>query len=248
MLAFDKPRSEYQLVTQLALQLLDYVIDNQGGIDTEALLGAHVVHNRDELSNVHELIKILVAQCPAVFVFIDGLDEVVSGEKHESQSQQGKEPDKLKQHLYLTLSFLNGLARIVDGTPLRLWCSSRKTDSIRKWMQDFGAVELAVNEHLISVDVTSYLDHHTKLETDSTSIKMDAMRNLRRTMGCNFLLASLVGGGSRGYGLSTKSTDETLLFRTPSDVHELYRQRLDQLGRIGDGDRIDSQEQLVSSL
>ncbi|XXH03771.1 hypothetical protein Hte_010177 [Hypoxylon texense] len=227
MLAFDKPRSQYQTLAQLALQLLDYVVENQGGVDTEALLRLPEEHETgNKLSRTRDLIRALVSQCPAVFFFIDGLDEV------NSRLQQDTAEDKLKEQLHATMSFLVELCRADNVTPVRLWFSSLKTDNISKWMQDFGAVELPANKHAIALDVADYLQHgkHRTVEgDDSISPMSEDLGSLHEAVGCNFLIASMMVENWRRSGLSSESSANVLQHTTQGDVRELYRERLEKL-------------------
>lgn len=135
MLTFDNLRSGYQILAQLALQLLDYVVENCGGIDTEALLGLHEEReDNKKLVKTQKLIQTLVSQCPAVLIFIDGLDKIAEDQLSVKQSDTRAELRDIGKDFHShALSFLAGLAGTSHGTPLRLWCSSLKTRRVTKW-------------------------------------------------------------------------------------------------------------------
>lgn len=250
MLAFDRPRSQYQLLVQLALQLLDYVVESQGGVDTEALLRLPEEHDTgNKLTKIRDLIKILISQCPAVFFFIDGLDEVTSTEALRSEMQ---EEDKLKEQAQATMSFLVDLTRVNTTTPVRLWISSLRTDGISKWIQSLGAVELPANEHAIELDATHYL-HNGKHQTVKGELsdlpKPDVLNLIQETIGCNFLMASMMVENWRGSGLSTESSATALQQHlTPGDIREYYQQRLEKLKNFDNDNKDGSQRRPVLSI
>ncbi|KAI0164352.1 hypothetical protein GGR52DRAFT_116690 [Hypoxylon sp. FL1284] len=233
MLAFDKPQSQYQILTQLALQLLDYVVRTQGGVDTEALLRLPEDHDTgSRVARIRDLIKVLVSQCPAVFFFIDGLDEVTSAEGLSSQPEQHTKLDKVTEQLYGIVSFLVDLAQADSATPVRLWLSSLKTDHISKWMQEFGGDELPADESAIALDVSHFFQDRMVKAEATESPEPDAMVSLCKAVGCNFLIASMITEEWQRSGLSSINGFRHSI---TDGVRELYADCLEKLKSLEKG-------------
>jgi energy-coupling factor transporter ATP-binding protein EcfA2 len=222
MLSLDKPQSEYQLTASLASQLLSYVLDHAGGVDRESLFILDQRHNK--LPGVQALIRLLIAQCPAVFVFVDGIDdipadqeedegttsdeEITSDGKKKSDKKHNKDKKKkvgrARRHVYSTLAFLSGLVTKSAGTgsPVRLWCSSARTAFVQDWLGDFEATELRVDLALVAKDIADYVDH--QMDKMKPSLSMPEKSNFLDRIGSNFLLArwALEYSEYRGYSMT----------------------------------------------
>ncbi|ORY18231.1 hypothetical protein BCR34DRAFT_361684 [Clohesyomyces aquaticus] len=223
-LAFDQPRSEYHLATQIVLQLLNHVVEYQGGVDPEVFSALENQDSSKKLSGIYDLVRILISQCSAVYVFLDGLDEVGSVEKPGKRPQEDDKLDYVKKQLRSTLLFVASLAKSEYRTPVRLWCSSRHTPTINKWMRDMGALELQVNKQAVGADVTQYLNHHVKkstVEAVSGSYGPEALQQVRTTAGSNFLVVSTLR--------SMESYTRLPLSNPRTKLSELYQERLDHL-------------------
>lgn len=249
-LTHDRSASEYQLTAQLALQLLDHVCHSGTGVDSQAFLEVGEVHADDlMLAKVRELIKLLVASCPSVFFFIDGLDEIASDQPAESESQEEDKPYSSNKQLYSVLSFLSALSRDRCGSHLRLWCSSRKTSIISKWMDEFKAVELPIDTHVARVGVARYLDQKLDLPGMNSNIyDSDLTRDLLDPVHENFLLAYVFAGRYGRLDLSSAEPPGQVLFKTPNSLNELYQERLDELLRLDESHEVSWEGEPVSML
>ncbi|KAJ2996675.1 hypothetical protein NUW58_g898 [Xylaria curta] len=235
MVTFDKTWSEDQLAIHLALQLLDYLIANQKDIDTEVLsiVSEDIANNRKSMK-VTELIKFLVCQCPAVFVFLDGLDEADPFEEPGRRQQKNPKIDQVKQHLRSFLSFLKGFGKNKHITPLHIWCSSRRTDTISAWMQDLEAIELPeINEKGVG----------RQLEPDEFGL----LKDMQNTVGHNFLLASMTWNRLRRTDLSITSSNKSSQSMV-KHITELYQERLDQLQNIDSSPRGDRENEVLLAM
>lgn len=211
MLSLDKPRSEYELTASLATQLLSYVLDNAGGIVVESLF--IIEQSDDKLSQIQALIRLLISQCPVVFFFVDGIDDIPAYEeegtgdwteettstsynrtKSEKQDADGKKNvGRAQRHVYSTLAFLAGLASnsASAGSPVKLWCSSARTAFVQEWLEEFDTVsELNIQPHLVAKDVKDYLEH--QMDKTKASSSVPEKSNLVDCIGANFLLARWV--------------------------------------------------------
>jgi hypothetical protein len=233
MLAFDKPRSQYHLVTQIALQLLDYVIEHRGGVDAETLLILPKYYEEDKkATQVCELIKVLISQCPSVFVFVDGLDEVGVAEEPERRPHETINLESSKEQLHSVLSFLADLTTEEKVTRVRLWCSSKQTSVVNKWMRKMLAVLLPMNRNAGAVDIAQYLQHRCENLTSTPSFephnskKIEVLRKIAKN---NFLLASMLLDMMARSQLFVDPTSKGFILDAPKDASELYQRELDRI-------------------
>lgn len=194
-LAFDYPRSEYHLTTQLALQLLGHVLKTQEGVDAEIL--TLISANSDtgnKIYRVRELVKVLASQCGSVFIFIDGLDEVAAADKTEKQENEDEKLEGPIEHTHNFFSFLVDMAHPKNEKPVKLWCSSRHTKSIASWMQIHQVPELLADKRSIAADIRTYFEHklQSKIDGMSLEISVEALDRLQKIIGSDFLFASMV--------------------------------------------------------
>lgn len=234
ILSFDKPYSEYQLFSQLALQLLNHVLGCREGVDAEAFsIISRNSPGTQKLSRIHDLVRVLVSQCTTVFIFLDGLDEVDS--LANSEDPQGKTKSKdVEQQLYSFVSFIVGLANSEVGNPLRLWCSSRRTPTVGKWISDLKAVELAVDRQAVENDIALYLGHEVENilgGMKDKSYQSELAEHLRKTARSNFLHASMSACWLRTINLSKQMSFKALISSIPRKPNEVYRERLKELLR-----------------
>jgi Cdc6-like AAA superfamily ATPase len=233
MLTCDKPRSEYHIITQLALQLLDYVVEHRGGIDAEVFLMLPREQDQDKkMIQVCELIKVLISQCPAVFVFVDGLDEVNLAVEDERQPHKKAKLECVKRSLRSVLLFLASLTSMNEGKQVRLWCSSKQTNVIDDWMRELAAVEVPVDKTAVSTDIADYLEHHFKrLDRSSSSASRHngTVEHLCKTAKNNFLLASGMVDQIAQSNLSADHLTEAFMLNIPISISELYKKQLDRL-------------------
>jgi hypothetical protein len=234
MLAFDKPRSEYRLATQVALQLFDYVAEHQGGVAAEAflmLLSSEQTEDK-KTSQVYELIKILISQCPAVFIFIDGLDSADLGEQGEHQSKEKTNFGEPMKHLHSLLSVLACVAKDETGTPTRLWCSSRQTVTINKWMRELAVLKLFVYGEAVTDDIALFQKERSAWSSDLPNAAKD-----------NFLLASMMVDTLKSPRRVTGNFTEVATQNSAQSIVELYQERLDRISRSTDPSEYDAQRQ-----
>lgn len=223
MIAVDKPRSEYHLVTQLAVQLLAYVIKYQGGIDAEALLMLPREHVNDKkTSQVKGLLQVLISQCPAIYVFIDGLDEAGCTEADDRQEPIQAALGTPEHSLHSVISFFARTPEEQQGTPVSLWCSSRQTRTISAKMQGLGAIELPIDKLAVAVDIAQFVEHASKNSPMSSRRMIKLAQN-------NFLLASMVAD-ERGYSsFAAHDFEEDTGRDPPESIRMLYQHRIDQI-------------------
>ncbi|ETS80814.1 hypothetical protein PFICI_08343 [Pestalotiopsis fici W106-1] len=228
MLKFDHPRSEYQLLVQIALQLLDYLVERGHGVDTEVLSGLNGhPDGHEKMLKVQDLIKCLIRQCHIAFVFIDGLDEV-SLELQGSSQGKATDIDLPKQQLHSTLTFLVGLTKEGGEMPLRIWCSSNRSGEMGKWIDECGALELPLDAQSLAGDVASYAHHRLTGSLEGEMPKVVGSEILETTSD-NFLLAATALDRLQMSMLSDTSSAETKQLKMPSDIREAYAESLDLL-------------------
>ncbi|KAF2729072.1 hypothetical protein EJ04DRAFT_82194 [Polyplosphaeria fusca] len=233
MLAFDKPRSEYHLVTQTALQLLKYVIEHRGGVNAEAFLMLPREQSKDKKTfQVRELIQILISQCPAVFIFVDGLDEVGSAEQPEQKLNHEAKLEKTKRQLHSVVAFFANLTKKESGTPVRLLCSSKQTVTIENWMREWEALELPINRHAVAADIAQYVERRFKNGlggSSSTLASTSLIAQLSKAAKNSFLFASTMADWIESSFALTDSSTEPVIPDKFKSIGELYQERLDQL-------------------
>jgi hypothetical protein len=252
MLAFDKPRSQYYLVTQIALQLLEYVVMHRDGVDVETLLMLPAEYDKDKkTTQVCELVKVLISQCPSVYVFVDGLDEVGMIEEPELRSHAYTRPEILKQQVYAVLSFLAGLTSKNEGTQVRLWCSSKQTSVIDEWMRKMVTVELPVNRIAGAVDIAHYLEHRLgNLTKNLSSAPHNAgvLTDLCKMAKNNFLLASTMADTMISSDLFGTSAFKVSMHDSPTEISEVYRRELDRMVHLDSSSKLHIQGGTSSAL
>ncbi|KAF8859462.1 hypothetical protein BDZ45DRAFT_356792 [Acephala macrosclerotiorum] len=235
MVTYRKERSKCQMATLLASQLLDHVLTEQGGVDTEVL--SLLNQNATKASSVHDLIRLLVSQCSAVYFFLDGLDEIRFLEAASSSSCQVA--DTLREDLFFTLKFLAHMAQNETGTRVRLWCSSQKADPVNDWMRQLGPIELVADETSIEQDIHQYLSHTQEniLERLSDPVEKAAVTaGLHIQAGCNFRWASMMGTSL----INTKTPKDLVdkvMQGLPKSLRESYQMHFRELKRLDKADR-----------
>jgi hypothetical protein len=252
MLTFDNPRSEYHLVSQIALQLLDYVVEHHQGVNAEALLMLpEGLDDNKKTFQVRELIEVLVSQCTTVFFFVDGLDEVETAEHPERQGSEETKPESVQQQLLSVLSFMAGLTGKGRTTTVRLLCSSKQTKSVETWMETLEVTKLPLNRHFVAADITRYLEARLrepkKIPQSYSILPSDAtIAHLRKASRNNFHLAStmadwivfpiLPGHDSVNIGALNESTT----------ISDLYDKHLDRMQDFGNpSENMQSRQMLV---
>ncbi|OHE97573.1 hypothetical protein CORC01_07188 [Colletotrichum orchidophilum] len=154
MITYAKERNRHQLFSLLALQLLEHVVEHEGGVEAEALslLSLSAVTG----DGMQRLIRLMVSQCSEVYFFVDGLNEIQPDDTAESD--RGKyEKQRLRDDLRDTLTCIANLVRDNSDTCVRLWCSSQHSSELNGWMQGMEAQELIVDEQLVRLDILEYL-------------------------------------------------------------------------------------------
>ncbi|KAF1997705.1 hypothetical protein P154DRAFT_273509 [Amniculicola lignicola CBS 123094] len=235
MFAYDKPRSAYHIAAQLALQLLNHVVEVRGGVTAEVLsIVAEECEDSKKLSRVYDLIKVLISQCVVVHIFLDGLDEVGSVEgPRRRRSAQDTKIEASKEHLHSTFNLLADLANREEGTPVRLWCSSRETETIGRLMRDVKAQQIPIDGKDVVADIARYFDYHLppiidKANTNPSGTQL--LDYLQKRVGDNFLLASILINDLGAKDLSTERGIQNIIHASPSSITEIYQQRLEEMG------------------
>lgn len=223
MITLDKPRSEYHLVVQIAMQLLEYVVKHRGGVAAEALLMLPKERVNDKKTfQIQDLIRVLISQCPAVFVFIDGLDEVGSAEEQDRRMSMKVNVEKTERPLHSVVYFMANVAREELGAHVRLWYSSKHTVTIRNWMKELGALELPMNKHAVAADIAQFIEHRSQ-------DNLVASAKLKKATQNNFLLASIISDERGQSSLLNHRFEEGAVPDLSSSIRMLYQEQLDRL-------------------
>lgn len=248
MLSLDKPQSEYELTASLASQLLSYVLGNAGGIDVGSLF---ILEQKDDkLSRLQALIRLLISQCPMVFFFVDGIDDIPAYEEEEGdikeetafcirtafvpqKSDERNNEGRAHRHVHSTLTFLAGLAsnNTRTGSPVKIWCSSDEATFAPQWFLDFKPVsELHVKPDLIAKDVKAYLDH--QMDKMKLNPSMPKKYKFVESIGSNFMLARWALEYNRNPGSSTRDLMSPGFAAAASqDLNVFNRARLAEIQR-----------------
>ncbi|CZR51756.1 uncharacterized protein PAC_01633 [Phialocephala subalpina] len=235
MVTYRKERSKCQMATLLASQLLDHVLAEQGGIDTEVL--SLLNQNATKASNIHDLIRLLVSQCSAAYFFLDGLDEIRFLETASSSACQVA--DMLREDLLITLQFLASMAWDASGTKVRLWCSSQKADPVNGWMMQLKPVELIADETSIEQDIHQYLAHtqdNILVRLSDPADKAAVTAALHIQAGCNFRWASMMGNSLTNTKIPKDLVDKVLQ-GLPKSLRESYQMHFKELKRLDKNDQ-----------
>ncbi|KAI8955664.1 hypothetical protein F4801DRAFT_528531 [Xylaria longipes] len=247
MVTFNQERSRCQIATLLASQLLDYVLKEQQGVDTEAL--SLLAQNASICDNVYALINLLISQCSSVFFFLDGINETYLVESGDS-SKRRDELQRLNDDLKTTLTFLTGLARDNQETRIRLWCSSQKTNSVVNWINQLGGVELAIDEKLVQADVSLYLSEIKKetLNRIPNVVERLEVEVLLTRAEANFRWACMMKDILQDPKLTLDDLVRMVRKGLPGDLREIYAARLEELMKLDKKDRQDGRWPLAEHI
>ncbi|KAI0535346.1 hypothetical protein GGR58DRAFT_479503 [Xylaria digitata] len=248
MVTFNQERSRCQIATLLASQLLDHVLKEQQGIDTEAL--SLLAQNASICDNVYSLINLLVSQCSSVFFFLDGVNETYLAESGDSPKRRD-ELQRLNDDLKTTLVFLRDLARGNQETRIRLWCSSQKTNSVVSWVDQLGGVELAVDENIVQADVSLYLSKIKKEALNRIPNVVERLaveRLLDGRAGANFRWAHMMKDILRDPKLTPDDLVKMIQKGLPSDLREIYSRRVEELMKLDKKDQQDGRWPLAGHI
>ncbi|KAI1130690.1 hypothetical protein F5Y10DRAFT_106976 [Nemania abortiva] len=239
MVTFNQERSRCQIATLLASQLLDYVLKEQRGVDTEAL--SFLTQSSSVCDNIYAFIKLLVSQCSSVFFFLDGVNETYMAESGDSQKRR-EELQRLNDDLNSTLAFLTSLSRDRQETRIRLWCSSQKTNSVVDWVDQIGGVELAVDENLVQADVSRYLskikdETLNRIPNEVERLEVEALLDGRA--GANFRWAYMMKDILRDPKLTPGDLVALVQKGLPRDLREIYAARVEELMKLDKRDQQD---------
>ncbi|KAL1388065.1 hypothetical protein HDK64DRAFT_329208 [Phyllosticta capitalensis] len=221
MLTYRKERTECNLASLLAEQLLDYLVEELGGVDTETL--SLLNRNPAKVGNLHDMIKLLVGQCPAVYFFLDGLDEI------KLSGTRGLEKKPFLENLESTIKFIDRLTRN-DSTDVRLWCSSQKSQPVISWMKRLGAAELVMDKKAVKRDVEQYLIYvEQKTLQDMSDIgRKIARQKLSKKANTNFRWASTMKESLESCETS-RLLAKTIEQGLPTNLRQIYETILEEL-------------------
>ncbi|OBR08065.1 Ankyrin repeat protein [Colletotrichum higginsianum IMI 349063] len=222
MIAFDRPRSEYHIINQVAVQLLDHATKSGVGIDSEAM---SLIYEDDQdakkldqdskkLAKIHELIKFLVSQCTSVLFFLDGFDEYESFARTKRQTQKAHSPE--------------GRLKNFSGKSVRLWLTSRTITEPK----DSSFVEISLDESLTAEDVSSFICYETNELLDSLvsdSRRKHVTAKLQEMAKSNFLTANLLVHHMRKAENSSQLFNLIESGRSLSEVSDLYDEAIGKL-------------------
>ncbi|OSS43253.1 hypothetical protein B5807_12090 [Epicoccum nigrum] len=242
MLTFKKERSRCQMITLLASQLLDHVLrsDVHGAVDKKAL--SLLSKDGTNLDNLHELVRLLVRQCPEVYFFVDGLNELYMVDAALSERRK-YEFESLHEDLRATLEFLVSLTTESNSTKTRLWCSSQKKEPMVQWMEAFDVEELTLSEVDVQSDVSTYISRikTNVLERLDESERPLAELLLRTGAESSFRWAAMMADSLKNCK-TTEQLRKALNRGLPKDLSSFYQRHLedmlglDEIESCGDDD------------
>ncbi|KAL8833086.1 MAG: hypothetical protein Q9170_004519 [Blastenia crenularia] len=136
---FDEQYTAIDTYRNLAEQLFDQFWDQYQ--DVPDSLHAHIQSSSSDPKNVKGFIELLMAQVPALYVLLDGLDEECD--------QRSKWTDALE-----VLDYLEGLTH-TSPTTIRLWCSSQDRLCVRVKLTKYPTIHVSTES--TSADIAKYL-------------------------------------------------------------------------------------------
>ncbi|KAM4063707.1 hypothetical protein HRG_006830 [Hirsutella rhossiliensis] len=223
MISYNTQRTRHQMASSLASQLLEHIVKSSvgqgfpGGVNAEAL--TLVCLDSKNVENMHDLIRLLVSQCTAVYFFVDGLNELPFDREHEY----------ICKDLFSTIGFLADLAKKSETTRVRLWCSSQRSKVVVRGMEALAPRELAMDKRLVSKDVQRFLRGAEEL-VKSVSDDPGEMRfaELNGKAGSNFRWAALMKNSLQG-AHTPKQREKILEKGLPKSLTDMYSERLKEL-------------------
>lgn len=236
MITFDTERSRLQILKCLASQLIVY-LHSQGGVDTDAF--RFLTESSTKPANIQALVRFLVRLCPAVFFFLDGLNEVNSVEIATTTANR-KQAEKFQRDLGDVVDFLKKLIadpEVKKTTEVRLWCSSQATKVVAGWME--RSLTFQLDQSKIAKDVQSYLTDVIKRTIDE-KLQEPADRWLtsqfmRARAGDNFRWAYMME-----MSLERCAQNDQMMKKIfeglPKDLRNLYQENLSLLWKLDDAD------------
>lgn len=174
--SFDEEEHMEQIYRNLAGQLF-FALYSETEEISERVLG--IVRLAPTVRTLQEMVRALIAETAATFVFLDGLDEECS--KKGRWDAAGD-----------VLAFLVGCAKESDSS-LKLWCSSQD----HRYMKDSlaGSEEIQLSAATNSKDIEKFFESAFMSkdfdELDETT-KKTIMKDLKKQVNGNFLWASLM--------------------------------------------------------
>jgi hypothetical protein len=179
-----------------------------------------------KLPDARELVRVLVSQCSAVYIFLDGLDQVSSLTEHKKpQSTGGSESTNPAQAIF---SFVRTLCEASVGPPVRLWCSSRETILADRLMQESYAHQLKIDQKIVGIDIASYLatelDQRISSSSGAEKTSSRTLHAISKVAGGNFLAASLMLQLVHVFGSTPDSFLLQLQDKDTVTVNELYEE------------------------
>lgn len=226
MLTYRKERTEASIASLLAAQLLEHLVEEQDGVETEVL--SLLSRNPTNVGSLHAMIRLLIAQCTAVYFFLDGLDEISLGAAESSETRR-REKKRFSEDLGNTINFIDGLTRN-DSTDVRLWCSSQKSQPVIDWMKRLGAAELVMDKKAVERDVKQYLIHveEKTLQDMSDFDRKIARQKLSSQASTNFRWAFTMEESLESCK-TIQALRETILEGLPTSLIPSYERRLKEL-------------------
>jgi hypothetical protein len=173
---FDDSDTRLTIYRSLAVQLFHELYDGSTEISEHVIEIASGAFNLD---SVKKLIKVLIAELRATYIFLDGIDEEISTTERWDAAND-------------IISFLLNIARQEDS-PLKFWCSSQDRQKIRSLLGDCEEIHLgaATNDKDIGAFFQAALEASELEELDS-STKSDIQQSLKKQVDGNFLWASFM--------------------------------------------------------
>lgn len=202
----DQQRTALQTARNLAAQLFDHFwLRFQ---DIPEALHAHTQKSAGDLMTVLEFIRLLVAELPAVYIFLDGLDE-------ECTVARWKEASKI-------VDFVMGLAKSSPST-VRLWCSTQDRFCIRERLGAFPTLDI---KDQVQTDVDIYLSQ-TVPGLDNIEVGDETrdwiLAELKERANGNFLWASLMIKTLEDEVACFDDMEQFIKDGLPKDLDEYYK-------------------------
>ena len=174
-----------------------------------------VVQNDNNLENLQELIKLLIAELSDTYIFLDGLDEECTEKQKWSDASE-------------VVDFFAELANMESSTA-RLWCSSQPQPCVGRKLMNFPTIHItqADNTGDIEAYIANALPILESLEVDPET-KISMLRELKSEARGSFLWASLMVD-TVSKATSLKHLQEEVQMGLPTDIEKYYSRKIRSL-------------------
>lgn len=233
----DTPISRTQILRNLALQLLD----NLNIVTEELPDGLRVflnIHSQNP-AELEDLIKAIVSELPATFIFIDGPDEAdyPDNNSHITSLPMVKEKEEGIRKL---LQFLHRLVRSNAESTRRLWVSTQWNRSDLHWLDySHSCYELMLSSEDTMDDIITYMlsAFVDLMESNPEAARLlsDEIESLPNISG-SFVFASTLFHEFKK-GREDKKQLRDILSEVPRTMEDQYSKILDRIIQVGQNSR-----------